>query len=244
MFVLTRPEILKRSLMSYQSTLQTVISTNKLSWKQNQILDWNRLNNRGWVNNQLIDVDGWIRLEIGRGNGKLNSLETSEKCGNIVAKTYIGEYYANKCEYELALKYWMEALELGENIFAPYYLARYYRFRGNYGNPEGCVGTISEDNRIALEYYKISAENGNAHGMHMLYVILKDESPRIAIGWLIKSAELYLNAKETIKCNPYILDYYNELVKNEELSRQNKLFKRLQELDIGSLVYYDIKRYM
>jgi tetratricopeptide (TPR) repeat protein len=215
--------------MQFEDTLSEIISTNRITWKQNLLLRHPTSIALHWVNIQSPDANGWIYLYKGKYNAYTTTLEylkLSEQCGNIYAKNDIGDYYYRKNEFTEAVKYYRNAYELGDHIFAPREIGFMYR-KG--------LG-VDKNIKEAIKWFKIAADNGNGSAANSIYEMSDD---------LLESVEYGMKA---IECG-YEMSEFNrqeEMVYRDYIDCKYRLkgLLRLQSLDIGSLVYYDVKRYM
>jgi hypothetical protein len=184
----------------------------------------------------------------------LKYIKLAEQYKNIYSKYYLGEYHYFISEnYEEAMKYYLEGYKLGDHIFCPNEIGYMFEYckdkkcivancnESSYNNPltneRVCdahkrYDDIKIDNsKLALKWYKIAAENGNTNATGRVIVLLKSTIPFDAVEYskyIIKTtnADMF-----TIRC---ITELYHRII----------TFNRLQSLDIGSLVYYDVKRYI
>jgi hypothetical protein len=203
----------------YRNILQEIIDTNKMTYAQDRKLFYD-INITRWLLQQIPDSGGWIDLELGMyyqttGGDQdkgLHYLTSSEKCGNIYSKNFIGEHYRNN-DTMLAEKYFLEGYALGDCIFAPHSL-----------------GNIYPD----VKWYLIAAENGHTPSMNIMSDIYMDEGDyKKSAEWRVK----YENNYPVGNRSQYAKVYLQSLKIIEQLTR-------LASLDIGSLLYYDVIKYI
>jgi hypothetical protein len=232
-------------LQEYKEVLQTVISTNKLTWKQNEVLKYDTPEIYDYLQTLDVDSTGWVYAEFGNKEHTLDNLLLSEKCGNVYAKTWIGLYYYKKYEKEKinqfdrvhpfllsARKYFREAYDLGEHTFASYELAQSDHLQSS----------------CWIDMMDIAAKNGNADAICTL-LYTKYGSVKTRIKWLLKCKDEFTNdtfVEDQLNTNSSReFQYaYETTVKLIDANKKLAVLTRLNNLDIGSLVYYDVMKYI
>jgi TPR repeat protein len=169
--------------------------------------------------------------------------QQSADLGCLDGITNLGVCYSNgdgvEQNLEKALKLYTRAIELNDAT-ATYNLGVWY-MKGKF---------FQQNHEKALELFEKSGKLGRtqsifdlAHRYEHGNGVQKD---------LRKSAVLYHRAFELgdeaaisyIDDNKWISVFYNEIVRADLYAERLKVYTRLNSLDIGSLVYYDIKKYI
>jgi TPR repeat protein len=133
-----------------------------------------------------------------------------------------------------------------EESVKSYYLRAY---KSNSRDFEHIAEIYTNDTNTHIKWLEAAANEGISDAMYRLYFHYKNNNTKLSLKWLAKAfkhnnEDAIYHISNNYSSNELFSENDRLQEENDILLQQNKTYKRLQVLDIGSIVYYEIIKYI